>query len=671
MYTRVLHMTSTNWRRTNKEELILVDKNLLRHLAKKYPDVKSATEEIVNRNAILSLPKGTEYFFSDLHGEHEAFIHMLKSASGVIRSHIEEIFGPDLTREEREELAALVYNADAEIKRQKKNPELDFDKWCKESIMSLVLICKAVSTKYTRSKVRRRLPKEYAYIIDELLHADDEENKSNYYGKIISTIVECEIAEEFIEEMTKVISSLAVDRLHIIGDIWDRGSHPDLIMDFLMNYHDVDFQWGNHDIVWMGAATGNWACITNVLRMNISYNNFDMLEIGYGINLRPLATMAENIYGDDPCEFFKPKRLDENKFDPVDDSLASKMNKAIAICQFKVEGQRIMAHPEYHMENRLLLDKIDFEKGTVQLRDGEFPLRDTNFPTIDPEHPYELTKEEREVLNALEASFLQSEKLQKHIRFLYSHGALYTVINGNLMYHGCIPIDEDGNFEDCTVNGVTTSGKAYMDYLDEQVRKAYFAPDQSQETGRSGDLMWYLWLSSKSPLFGKDQMTTFERCFVADKKTHKEHTVPYYKLINRKDICEKILAEFGLDPKTSHILNGHVPVKIKDGESPVKGEGKLFIIDGGISKAYQKQTGIAGYTFIFNSRFMALAEHKPYSPLQEDGSQVFHTPVLRTVKTLEKRMLVRDTDQGEELQQEVEELKELVKAYRNGDLKEQ
>ena len=471
--------------------------------------------------------------------------------------------------------------------------------------------------------------------------------------------------------MTKVISSLAVDRLHIIGDIWDRGAHPDLIMDFLMNYHDVDFQWGNHDIVWMGAATGNWACITNVLRMNISYNNFDMLEIGYGINLRPLATMAENIYGDDPCEFFKPKRLDENKFDPVDDSLASKMNKAIAICQFKVEGQRIMAHPEYHMENRLLLDKIDFEKGTVQLRDGEFPLRDTNFPTIDPEHPYELTKEEREVLNALEASFLQSEKLQKHIRFLYSHGALYTVINGNLMYHGCIPIDEDGNFEDCTVNGVTTSGKAYMDYLDEQVRKAYFAPDQSQETGRSGDLMWYLWLSSKSPLFGKDQMTTFERCFVADKKTHKEHTVPYYKLINRKDICEKILAEFGLDPKTSHILNGHVPVKIKDGESPVKGEGKLFIIDGGISKAYQKQTGIAGYTFIFNSRFMALAEHKPYSPLQEDGSQVFHTPVLRTVKTLEKRMLVRDTDQGEELQQEVEELKELVKAYRNGDLKEQ
>lgn len=652
-----------------KEDRALVDKNLLKHLAKKYPNVKSATEEIVNLSAILSLPKGTEYFFSDLHGEHEAFIHMMKSASGVIRSKIEEIFGPDLTRDEREALASLVYNAEAEIKRRKKT-DIDFDKWCKESILQLVLICKSVSTKYTRSKVRKRLPKEYAYIIDELLHADDEENKGNYYGQIINSIVECGIAEEFIEEMTNVISSLAVDRLHIIGDIWDRGAHPDMIMDFLMNYHDVDFQWGNHDIVWMGAATGNWACITNVLRMNISYNNFDMLEIGYGINLRPLAIMAENVYGDDECKFFKPKRLDENKFDPVDDLLAARMNKAIAICQFKVEGQRIMAHPEYGLENRLLLDKIDFEKGTIKLRDGEYELRDTNFPTIDPENPYELTAEEKDVLKALEASFIQSEKLQTHIRFLYSHGALYTVVNGNLLYHGCIPLDENGNFEKCTVNGVTTSGKAYMDYLDDQVRKAYFNPSESEETGRSGDLMWYLWLGKKSPLFGKDQMTTFERCFVEDKATHKEYTVPYYKYINDKKVCEMILEEFGLDPENSHILNGHVPVKIKDGESPVKGEGKLFIIDGGMSKAYQKQTGIAGYTFIFNSRFMALAEHKPYSPLREDGTQIFHTPVIRTVKTLGRRMLVKDTDQGRELQREAEELKELVKAYRTGEMKE-
>lgn len=647
----------------------MIDQHLLRHLSKKYPNVKAATEEIVNLNAILSLPKGTEYFLSDLHGEHEAFIHMIKSASGVIKSKIDEIFGPDLTRDEREELAALVYNAEAEIKRRKKT-NIDFDKWCKESILRLVLICKSVSDKYTRSKVRKRLPKEYTYILDELLHAEDEANKGNYYGQIISTIVECGVAEEFIEELTDVISSLAVDRLHIIGDIWDRGAHPDAILDFLMGYHDVDFQWGNHDIVWMGAATGNWACITNVLRMNISYNNFDMLEIGYGINLRPLATMAGKIYGDDPCEFFMPKRLEENKYDPVDDVLAAKMNKAIAICQFKVEGQRIMAHPEYHLENRMLLDKIDYENGTIELRGGRYPLRDFNFPTIDPSDPYKLTKEEEEVLNALEASFLQSEKLQTHIKFLYSHGALYTVVNGNLLYHGCIPIDEEGNFEKCTVNGVTTSGKAYMDYLDSQVRKAYFSPEESEETGRSGDLMWYLWLGSKSPLFGKDQMTTFERCFIADKTTHKEYTVPYYKLINRKDICEKILAEFGLNSKTSRILNGHVPVKIKDGESPVKGEGRLIIIDGGMSKAYQKQTGIAGYTFIFNSRFMALAEHKPYSPLQPDGTQVFHSPTIRTVQTLERRMLVRDTDQGNELQREVDELKALVKAYRTGELKE-
>lgn len=647
----------------------MIDQHLLRHLSKKYPNVKAATEEIVNLNAILSLPKGTEYFLSDLHGEHEAFIHMLKSASGVIRSKIEEIFGPDLTRDERDDLAALIYNAEAEIKRRKKSGE-DFDKWCKISIFRLVMVCKSVTNKYTRSKVRKRLPKEYAYILDELLHTADEANKGNYYGQIIATIVECGIAEDFIIAFTDVISSLAVDRLHIIGDIWDRGSHPDAIMDFLMEYHDVDFQWGNHDIVWMGAATGNWACMTNVLRMNISYNNFDMLEIGYGINLRPLASMAQKIYGDDPCEFFMPKKLEENKFDPVDDLLAAKMNKAISICQFKVEGQRIMAHPEYGLENRLLLDKIDYEKGTVQLRDGVFPLRDTNFPTIDPDDPYRLTEDEVNVLNALEASFVQSEKLQAHIKFMYSHGALYTIVNGNLMFHGCIPMDEDGNFENCTVNGVTASGKAYMDFLDSELRKAYFSPDESGETGRSGDLMWYLWLGRKSPLFGKDQMTTFERCFVADKKTHKEHTVPYYKLINRKDICEKILMEFGLDPKNSIILNGHVPVKIKDGESPVKGGGKLIVIDGGMSKAYQKQTGIAGYTFIFNSRFMALAEHKPYSPLQPDGTQEFHSPVIRTVKTLEKRMLVKDTDLGGELQQEVDELKELVKAYRTGRLKE-
>ena len=647
----------------------MVDKNLLKNLSKKYPDVESATEEIVNLSAILSLPKGTEYFLSDLHGEHEAFIHMLKSASGVIKNKIDEIFGPDLTVEERNDLASLVYNAKAEIKRRKES-EHDFDRWCRESIVRLVLILTSVTNKYTQSKVRKRLPKKYAYIIDELLHASDTDNKGNYYSQIINTLIDYQVAESFIEEMTECISNLAVDKLHIIGDIWDRGSHPDKIMDYLMNFHDVDFQWGNHDIVWMGAATGNWACITNVLRMNISYNNFDMLEIGYGINLRPLATMAARVYADDPCEFFMPKVIEENEYDPVDAALAAKMNKAIAICQFKVEGQRIKAHPEYNLDHRLLLDKIDFEKGTVKLPMGEYPLRDSNFPTVDPADPYKLTEEEETMLNAIEAGFTQNEKLQKHIRYLFANGALYTICNGNLMYHGCIPMDKDGNFENCTVNGFTASGKEYMDYLDDQVRKAYYNPDESEETGRSGDLMWYLWLGAKSPLFGKDQMTTFERCFIADKKTHKENTVPYYKLIEKREICDKILTEFGLDPKTSIILNGHVPVKIKDGESPVKGGGKLFIIDGGMSKAYQKQTGIAGYTFIINSRYMALAEHKPYSPLKADGTQVFHSPVITIVNNMPKRMLVADTDLGKELKREKDELSELVAAYRKGTMKE-
>ncbi|MCQ2551177.1 MAG: fructose-1,6-bisphosphatase [Clostridia bacterium] len=639
-------------------------------LAKDYPNLEAATSEIVNLTAILSLPKGTEYFLSDLHGEHEAFIHMLKSASGTIKDKIDENYGEFLSEKERDDLAALIYNAEAEIKRRKKS-EKDFNKWCKAVIYRLITICKSVSTKYTRSKVRRNLPKYSAYIIDELLHADDEENRLQYYQEIINTIVDCGMGEKFITELSDCISKLAVDQLHIIGDIWDRGSHPDEIMDYLIDYPSVDFQWGNHDVVWMGAATGNWACITNIIRMNISYNNFDMLEIGYGINLRGLATFAEKVYGDDPCENFMPHVIDENCFDPVDPKLAAKMHKAIAVCQFKVEGQRIMAHPEYHLEKRLLLDKIDWEKGTVTIEGKEWKMKDMNLPTVDPADPYRLTPEEEEVLDGLEASIHQSEKLQKHIRFLYSHGALYKVINGNLLYHGCIPMTEDGQFEDVSINGATHRGKALMDYIDDQVRKAYFAPDESEEIGRSGDLMWYLWLGGNSPLFGKDKMTTFERLFVEDKASTKEHTRPYYKLIKERKHCEKILEEFGLDPSRSKILNGHVPVKIKDGESPIKGEGLLYIIDGGISKAYQKQTGIAGYTFIFNSRYMALAEHKPYDPIKEDGTQEFHSPIVRTVATLPERMLILDTDKGKELVERRDDLQSLVEAYQKGLIKEQ
>ena len=647
----------------------MADLKYLRRLSKDYPNIMAASAEIINLKAILALPKGTEYFLSDLHGEHEAFIHMLKSASGTIKAKIDEHYGGVLTSKERDDLAALIYNAEAEIARRKKSEE-NFDEWCVKVIYRLITICKSVSTKYTRSRVRGRLPKYMDYSIDELLHAEDEENKTNYYAQIIHSVVECGVAEKYIIQLTESISSLAVDRLHIIGDIFDRGAHPDEIMDFLMDYHDVDFQWGNHDIVWMGAAIGNWACMTNLLRMNISYNNFDMLEVGYGINLRPLATFAEKVYGDDPCEFFKPHILDRNKYDPVDEKLAARMHKAIAICQFKVEGQRIKAHPEYKLEKRLLLDKIDFDKGTVEIEGKTWELRDTNFPTLDPAHPYDLTPEEKDMLKSLEASFLNSEKLQKHIKFLYSHGALYTCVNGNLLFHGCIPTDENGEFEEVEINGVKLAGKALMDYLDDEVRKAYFEPNKSGEIGRSGDIMWYLWLGASSPLFGKAKMTTFERLFIADKASHKEYTRPYYTFINERSFCEKILKEFGLSSRTSKILNGHVPVKIKDGESPIKGGGLLYVIDGGISKAYQKQTGIAGYTFIFNSRFMALAEHKPYSPLMPDGTQEFHSPVMKIVETMPERLLIKDTDQGEDFAERIADLNDLVEAFKTGQLKE-
>ena len=646
------------------------DLKYLNRLSKDYPNIMAASAEIINLKAILALPKGTEYFLSDLHGEHEAFIHMLKSASGTIKAKIDEHYGSVLSEKDRDDLAALIYNAEAEIARRKKSED-NFDDWCATAIYRLITICKSVSTKYTRSRVRNRLPKYMDYSMDELLHADDDANRANYYTQIINSVVECGVAEQYIIQLTEAISRLAVDKLHIIGDIFDRGAHPDEIMDFLMNFHDVDFQWGNHDIVWMGAATGNWACMTNLLRMNISYNNFDMLEVGYGINLRPLATFAEKFYGDDPCEYFKPHILDKNKYDPVDEELAARMHKAIAICQFKVEGQRIKAHPEYKLEKRLILDKIDLETGTVEIEGKVWPLRDTNFPTLDPEDPYKLTPEEEEMLNSLEASFLNSEKLQRHIKFLFSHGALYTKVNGNLLYHGCIPMTEDGEFEWVELNDVKLRGKALMDYLDDQVRKAYFSPRKSEETGRSGDIMWYLWLGGDSPLFGKEKMTTFERLFIADKASHKEPTRPYYRLINERSTCEKIIKEFGLDPHSAKILNGHVPVKIKDGESPIKGGGLLYVIDGGISKAYQKQTGIAGYTFIFNSRFMALAEHKPYSPLQPDGTQVFHSPVMKTVETMPERLLIVDTDQGADLVEKVQDLEDLIEAFKDGVIKEE
>ena len=648
----------------------MADIKYLSRLAKEYPNQRAAKAEVVNLRAILALPKGTEYFLSDLHGEDEAFIHMLKSGSGTIKRRIDERFDKMLSEKEREELASLIYDATHEIARKKKELT-DFNGWLETSIYRLVEIMKVVSSKYSRSRVRRRLPVYMSYSMDELLHSDDEDNHAHYYSEIVRTIIDIGEGETYIEALAETIWRLAIDQLHIIGDIFDRGSHPERIMDFLMKFHDVDFQWGNHDIVWMGAATGNWACITNLLRMNISYFNFDMLEVGYGINLRPLASFAEKVYGDDPCTAFRPHVLDKNIYDAIDDDLAAKMHKAIAIMQFKVEGQRIKAHPEYHLEKRLLLDKIDFEKGTVTVEGKEWPMRDMNLPTIDPKDPYRITDEERDVLVALEASIVNSEKFQCHIRYLFSHGALYSICNGNLLFHGCMPMNEEGEFEEVELNGKKFKGKQLLDYLDDQVRKAYFAPNKSEETGRSGDLMWYLWLGPDSPLFGKEKMTTFERLFIEDKSSHKEPTCPYYKFINERWLAENILREFGLDPMLARILNGHVPVKIKNGESPIKGGGLLYVIDGGISKAYQKDTGIAGYTLIYNSRGMILAEHKPYKPLKEDGTQEFSAPKMTIVYSLPERKQIIDTDGGKVLAREVDDLMELIDAYKQGQIKEE
>lgn len=640
------------------------DLSYLKLMSREYPTVKSACSEISNLMAIRGLPKGTEYFFSDLHGEHEAFIHLLKSSSGIIREKIKETFGYVISDAEEIELANLVYYPEKVLSGMKVAGKYTED-WQRITIYRLVLICKEVSSKYTRSKVRKKMPQEFAYTIDELLHVDyNDDNKKVYFSEIIHSLIEIEIADQFIVSLCELIQNLTIDNLHIIGDIFDRGPRADIIMEALSGFHDVDIQWGNHDISWMGAATGNLACICNVLRIAISYNSFDVLEDGYGINLRPLSMFAAHVYRDDNCERFNPHILDENIYDAVDPGLAAKMHKAIAVLQFKVEGQIIKRHPEYEMNGRVLLEAIDFEKGTVCIEGKEYPMLDMNFPTIDPKNPLKLTKGEEELLHALRLSFCHNGLLHKHIKFLYSHGGMYLCYNSNLLYHGCIPMKSDGSFDEMVFDGKVYSGKALLDYLDDRVQDAYFLPEGAEGKEDARDFMWYLWCGAKSPVYGKDKMTTFEHYFVADKATHKEKMNPYYTLSVQENYCDKILAEFGLAGEKSHIINGHVPVKIKDGETPVKANGKLFIIDGGLSKAYQSKTGIAGYTLIYNSRHLALAEHKPFVKGVES------TPKVTIVEKMKNRVMVADTDAGKELAGRIADLKELVAAYREGKIKE-
>lgn len=636
----------------------------LKLLSREYPNIRAAASDIINLQAICGLPKGTEYFFSDLHGEHEAFIYLLRSSSGIIREKIRETFGHIISEEDEVRLANLIYYPEKMINQIKQANEYTED-WQKTAVYRLVQICRKVSSKYTRSKVRKKMPKEFSGVIDELLYVDNtDDNKTEYYSELINTLIDVRVADSFIVVICSLIRSLTIDNLHILGDIFDRGPRPDIILEELMHFHDVDIQWGNHDISWMGAATGNRACICNVLRMALGYNGFDVLEDGYGINLRPLSMFAERVYRDDPCTCFLPQILDKNIYDAVDPKLAAKMHKAIAVLQYKEEGQIIKRHPEYGMEERILLSAIRYDRGTVTIDGKEYPMRDMNFPTVDPADPLRLTDEEEELLHTLELSFRHNARLHEHVRFLYSNGSMYKCCNSNLLYHGCIPMTENREFDGLMVGGKMYRGKELMDFIDTQVKNAYFLPEDAPEKEACRDFMWYLWNGAKSPVFGKDKNRSFEHYFIEDPEVMRETMNPYYQLSEEEETCDMILKEFGLPTKGSHIINGHMPVKIKSGETPIRAGGMLFIIDGGLSKAYQERTGIAGYTLIFNSHHLALAEHKPFDPERE------RTPKVYIVEKMQKRITVADTDEGKELAGRIEDLKELLKAYRSGLLKE-
>lgn len=640
-----------------------MNKKYLELLAKEYPTINSAASEIINLSAIRSLPKGTEYFFSDLHGEYEAFLHMLKSASGMIKIKIDLVLEKTVANTERENLANLIYYPEKEIKSLKKR-ELITDEWYRLTIYRLILVCEAVSAKYTRSRVRKQIPKDMVYILDELLNVTDDVNKDYYYDEIISTIIDTGISEHFIISLCKLIQSLAIDRLHIIGDIFDRGPRADIIMDELLNIHDVDIQWGNHDISWMGAASGNLALIANVIRISMRYNNFDVLEDGYGLNLRALAVFAGEVYKDDECEMYMPNTLDDNIYDPVDIKLVAKMHKAITVIQLKLEGQLMKKYPEWEMENRSLFSKADFDDCTVIINGQKHKLKDTNFPTVDKNDPLALSEGEQELMTVLANSFMHSEKLNEHIRFLYSKGSMYKACNGNLLFHGCIPLDDNGELQSLNIGGKDYSGKELLDKLERIANQAYFE-QKGMEKEFARDFMWYLWCGPKSPLFGKDKITFFEKYYIEDESLHKENFNAYYAFSEKSEVCEKILKMFGLDEVNGHIINGHVPVKIKNGESPIKANGKLFVIDGGISKAYQSATGIAGYTLIYDSHSLNLAEHKHFIPGESE-----HTPKIHLVKRLGCRANISDTDKGAEISEQINDLRELLEAYKSGCIKE-
>ena len=638
----------------------------LKSLAKQYPTIAAASTEIINLQAILNLPKGTEHFMTDIHGEYEQFNHILKNGSGSVRRKIDEEFGNTLSIKDKKSLATLIYYPEEKLDIvMQEEDEASIEDWYKITLHRLVQITKRVSSKYTRSKVRKALPPDFSYIIEELITEKAEvQDKEAYYNEIIHTIIRIGRAPEFIVALSNLIQRLVIDHLHIVGDICDRGPGPHIILDTLCQYHSVDVQWGNHDIVWMGAASGHLACIANVIRMAARYGNLDTLEEGYGINLIPLATFALDVYKDTDCEAFAIKY--NTDYDTKDLSLDMKMHKAIAVLQFKLEGQLIMRRPEFDMQDRLLLEHIDYENKALMLDGVSYALKDVDFPTINRERPYELTAEEEQVMERLRQAFVKCEKLQKHVRFLFSEGGLYKVYNSNLLYHGCVPMDEEGNFNKVNVYGEEYSGKELYDVLEHYARKGYYSHDLKEKL-KGQDIIWYIWAGPNSPVFGKDKMATFERYLVEDKELHKETKNAYYRLLDSEMVVNRILQEFGLDESRSHIVNGHVPVERKKGETPIHCGGELLVIDGGFSKAYQDKTGIAGYTLVVNSHGMRLVAHEPFESTESailHESDIFSDSFI--LETTALRQKISDTEIGAELRETIHQLEELLQAYRDG-----
>lgn len=637
-------------------------------LSESYPTIGEASTEIINLMAIQNLPKGTEHFISDIHGEYESVLHILKNASGVIKLKIDEIFGATVNAEDRKSLATLIYYPEQKLEVIKKSlvDEDQLHDFYRRTLRYLIRLCSVVTIKYTRSYVRKQIPKEYSYIIEELLYgASEEGGKAEYQESIIESIIDIDVADDFITKMSELISRISINRLHVLGDVFDRGPGGDIALEALINYHSVDIQWGNHDALWMGAAAGNLSCIANVIRICTRYDNLHTLEVGYGISIRPLVTFAANTYADDPCPNFRPIVSKKDALQASDFNSLAKINKAIAIIQFKLEGQLIEKHPYYEMDALRLLHKVDYKNATVEIDGKIYELNNKYFPTVNPDDPYRLTDMEEAVMERLQSAFLESETLQRHIRFLFSKGNIYNCYNDNLLFHGCVPLEENGDFAEMQTSDGTLKGKAWFDYAERMMRQGYFGKEGSQRKERGVDFFWYMWCGYKSPLFGKKKITTFERCFIEDESTWKEAKNPYFKLIDDEETVDRIVEEFGLPRGVARIVNGHMPVS--KGTSPLHAGGRVFVIDGGFAKAYQKKTGVAGYSLIYNSFGFILTSHAPFESAEvavREEKDILSTAVVKVGLT--ERILNKSTDTGKIMQQKIDDLKQLLFAYRNG-----